>query len=55
MHKHPTVAKQERKPISLNPLKFEEAVSNLLKVKPEPKTAKKKRKEKPDRKHHSGR
>jgi len=28
------------KPISLSPLKFEEAVSDLLKVKPEPKKSK---------------
>lgn len=35
-------AKQKRKPISLSPLKFEEAVSDLLKVKPEQKKPKKK-------------
>jgi len=36
--------KKERGKISLNPLKFREAVSDILKVKPEPKKAKAPRK-----------
>jgi hypothetical protein len=33
----------EGKPVSLHPLKFEDAVKELLKAKPEPKTAKEKK------------
>lgn len=43
--------KQRRKTLSLRPLKFEEAVSDILKVKPEPKKPRqkqaKKRKKRP--------
>jgi len=34
-----------RKPVSLNPLKFDEAVSDLLKVKPQPKEGKREKRD----------
>jgi hypothetical protein len=34
---------QEKKPLSLHPLTFEEAVTDILKIKPMPKPPKKKR------------
>lgn len=34
---------REKKPLSLSPLKFEEAVSDILKVRPEPKEKRPKR------------
>lgn len=46
--------KKYAKPLSLHPLKFEEAVSGLLKVKPEPKEPKIKEKiQKMDKKDHT--
>ncbi len=40
--------KPAEKPISLQPLPFEEAVADILKVKPEPKECKKAKKDKED-------